>query len=267
MQPELKIVIIEDNAMDRQSLIDSAARASFMTVVAATSSDEEGIEYVKDFLPHAVILDLELHEGVGSGVSFLKMLNEIEVPLRPFVLVTTHNSSHIVHTQVRKLGADFIMSKMQKGYCADSVISFLSDMRDVIFSSVAPNNTTRPSGNEGAVSPAQSAKRLMNRLNAEFDNIEMSHKLSGRRYLIEVICLIVESTYVENDAVKVVAKRNKKTDIATIQAMTNAIKKTWLTANDESLYKYYTGTVRSETGVPTVTEFIYYYVDKISYSD
>lgn len=267
MPVTMKILILEDSDFDTIKIRKCVEKEPDMVIVASTNKEEEALTAVLDYVPHVIILDLELHNGVGDGISFLKKLNHQLLSMRPFVLVTTHNSSYIVHSQIRKLGGDFIMSKMQTNYSAEVVVGFLKDMKDVIFSEIMqPARTDQTEPDTSIDSPVQVTKRLMNRINAEFDLIEMSHKLSGRRYLIETMALILEKGMTENEAVKVVSKNNGKTDIATIQAMSNAIKKTWIKTDDESLYKYYTGHVRAETGVPTVTEFIYYYVDKISYS-
>lgn len=267
MAMTMKILVLEDSDYDIDSINKCVDNEPDMMIVASTNNEEVAIKGVLDYVPHVVILDLELHNGSGDGISFLKNLNKQILTMRPFVLVTTHNSSSIVHNQIRKLGADFIMSKMQTNYSAEVVVDFIKDMKDVIFSEIMQSARTDIKKKKTEPdSPVEMTKRLMNRFNAEFDLIEMSHKLSGRRFLIETMALILEKGMSENEAIKVVAKRNGKTDIAAIQAMSNAIKKTWIKSDDMTLYKYYTGPVRAETGVPTVTEFIYYYVDKINYS-
>ena len=45
--------------------------------------------------------------------------------------------------------------------------------------------------------------------------------------------------------------------------MQNAIEKAWKTSCIEDLKKYYTARISSSRGVPTMTEFIYYYAEKI----
>lgn len=265
MKGILKIVIIEDNELDIMAIKACAEKESDVEIVASANNDVKALQEVQDHLPHAIILDLELHNGSGDGISFLKGLKELNLSLRPFILVTTHNSSYVVHSQIRKLGADFIMSKKQSDYSAEVVIEFLKDIREIIF-----NESGKARGQDAVEaqkdSPAQMSKRLLNRLNSEFDLIEMGHKLSGRRHLIETIAVMIEKGHSEKTAIKLVADNNRKTEIATIQAMSNAIKRTWVMADPDALYDHFTGHVHSGTGVPTVTEFIYYYIDKINYS-
>ena len=45
--------------------------------------------------------------------------------------------------------------------------------------------------------------------------------------------------------------------------MQNAINKAWRTTDIEDLSINYTARISSEKGVPTMTEFIYYYADKL----
>lgn len=45
--------------------------------------------------------------------------------------------------------------------------------------------------------------------------------------------------------------------------MQNAIAKTWRTAPIDDLLKFYTAKINSEKGVPTITEFVYYYANKL----
>ena len=56
--------------------------------------------------PDAVILDLELHRGGGSGLDFLKKVQEAALDHPPYILITTNNISAITHKTARELGAD-----------------------------------------------------------------------------------------------------------------------------------------------------------------
>ena len=45
--------------------------------------------------------------------------------------------------------------------------------------------------------------------------------------------------------------------------MQNAINRAWKTTDIDDLLRYYEARINSERGVPTSTEFIYYYANKI----
>ena len=45
--------------------------------------------------------------------------------------------------------------------------------------------------------------------------------------------------------------------------MQNSINRAWSNQNPEELCKHYTAVINYERGVPTLTEFIYYYAAKL----
>ena len=45
--------------------------------------------------------------------------------------------------------------------------------------------------------------------------------------------------------------------------MQNAIAKAWRTTPIDDLLKYYTAKISSDKGIPTITEFIYHYANKL----
>ena len=86
-------------------------------------------------------------------------------------------------------------------------------------------------------------------------------KFSGFKYVSYSLVLIEQD---KNDHIyKLVAKKNGKADTTVARAMQNAINRAWNTTPPEILQKYYKATIKSDRGVPTITEFIYYYSHKI----
>ena len=83
----------------------------------------------------------------------------------------------------------------------------------------------------------------------------------GRDYLrdaIEMICH-KKQTYISS----AIAKKYQKTDASVERAMQNAINSAWRKTDIDTLERSYTAPIFSEKGVPTLTEFIYYYADKV----
>ena len=60
-----------------------------------------------------------------------------------------------------------------------------------------------------------------------------------------------------------VARKWNKAECSVERAMQNAINRAWNTADTADLLKYYTAVIKSDRGVPTITEFIYYYAQQI----
>lgn len=48
-----------------------------------------------------------------------------------------------------------------------------------------------------------------------------------------------------------------------MRAMQNSINRAWSTSDIQDLLDNYTAKIKSDKGVPTVTEFIYFYAQKI----
>lgn len=61
----------------------------------------------------------------------------------------------------------------------------------------------------------------------------------------------------------VIAQKYGKTDASVERAMQNAINRAWRTGNVEELLFYYTARINPSRGVPTITEFISYYANKL----
>ena len=132
----LRVLLVEDDATSCMEINDYISRLDDVTLVASTNNASTAIEYMKEFLPDAVILDLELHQGGGDGLFFLAQLQQLELSKHPYILVTTNNSSNITYESARQLGADFILAKYQENYSSQYVVEFLRIMKKVIFSEI-----------------------------------------------------------------------------------------------------------------------------------
>ena len=122
MDRKLEILLVEDDHIVCEEMTDIILNSNDLTLIGVTNNAIKAIEYIKDKLPDAVILDLELHQGYGSGLNILQELHNSPPARMPYILVTTNNSSSMTYELARTLGADFIMSKHQEGYSNKSVL-------------------------------------------------------------------------------------------------------------------------------------------------
>lgn len=257
MEKSLTILLVEDEETECESFARYIDSVEDVCLIGRTNSAENALKNTQDLMPDAVILDLELHKGTGNGLAYLEALKYEQTMSMPYVLVTTNNVSRITHEKVRQLGADFIMLKSQEDYCAEKVVQFLLSLKDVIH-----NSQKKQRGNaKKSESPDEKRKRLTMRVSSETDLVGISPKATGRKYIIDSIMLIIEGhqNYIEEIAVKY-----KKTDASVERAMQNAINSAWRTNDIEVLQNCYTARIASARGVPTITEFIYYYVNKLT---
>lgn len=257
MDKKLEILLVEDDQEDCKEIINEVDNnPDDFDLIGITNNSARAFQYVKDVCPDAVILDLELHNGGGDGLDFLKQVNESHLSRVPFILVTTNNISLITHEVARKLGADFIMTKSQEGYSAKSVLQFLKITKSIILSR---RGQAQPSGYDE--SPTQAAKRLQRRICFELDKVGISAKSMGYTYLIDAITMTIKDP-VQHICDKI-GENYRKSAKSVERAMQNAINRAWNTSDIQDLLDNYTAKIKSDKGVPTLTEFIYYYAQKI----
>ncbi|MDR2571893.1 MAG: response regulator [Oscillospiraceae bacterium] len=257
MERPLTVLLVEDDEKECREFKQYIDSIDYANLIGITNSDNKALQYVKDSLPDVVVMDLELHKGSGNGVNFLSGLNEMRIKPPPYVMVTTYNISRITHEQVRQLGTDFIMVKSQEDYCAENVIEFLRALKNTIqeYRYKHSDKSEIPE-----ISPCELKKRQEVRVIAEVDRIGISPKAVGRRYLIDSIMYRIDD---QHSLVAEVAQKYGKTDSSVERAMQNAINRAWIITQPDELLKNYTACIHSEKGVPTVTEFICHYANKI----
>ena len=253
----LNILIIEDDVAACRELRQYIEKISDLKLSGITGNSDEGIEMVKSMLPDVVILDIELHHGNGNGILFLAKLNTLMLPLRPYILITTNNSSNITYESARALGADFIMHKHKPDYSAQYVIEFIRMIQHAILN-------RRPSVMEELPEEDSFEKNLpayTRRVYRELDWVGISPRNIGYRYLADAILLLMKDP--SANVYRELAESHKKSDASVERAMQNAINRAWRHSDIEELLAHYTAKVRSEKGVPTTLEFVYYYANKI----
>lgn len=257
MDKRLELLLVEDDQSDCKDLVRAVDdNPDDFTLIGVTNSSARAFQYVTDVHPDAVILDLELHHGVGDGLDFLKRIKEARLPRVPFILVTTNNISIVTHEIARELGADFIMTKTQEGYSANFVLEFLKITKSVIL-----NRRQLGDNSDFEESPTQTAKRINRRICNELEKIGISQKSIGYTYLIDAITMTIEEPVTR--ICSVIGEKYRKTESSVERAMQNAINRAWTTSDIQDLLDNYTAKIKSDKGVPTITEFIHYYAQKI----
>lgn len=277
MTEPMKILLLEDDPQDCREIENYVAAQEDVTLVGCTGDAGMALELVPQKCPDAIIIDLELHQGSGNGLQFLKDLKQLRLSYHPYLLVTTNNSSRTTHEAVRAFGADFIITKYESDYSAQYVIEFLRMMSEIIEARNAnPNqvhatpsayaDTMHETGTfhvQSATSaPESSGKRsLMQVIYEEMNLIGISPKTVGYKYLADAI--LIKTQDPNANIYAVLGPRYQKTDTSIERAMQNAINRAWRTSDPEDLLTYYTARIRSDRGVPTIMEFIYYYATKL----
>lgn len=257
MERELSILLVEDDPLECQEMVLNIETSNSFHLMGVTNNAEKAFEYVRDRSPDIIILDLELHNGYGNGLSLLHDIREIRSRTPIYVLVTTNNISNITHDGAREMGADFIMTKSQKDYCAKNVIDFLDSLKKVIL------NNKKVLVQSTVVSKEETRKHLTIKIMKELDHIGIAPNAVGRKYLIDGIASIVGGT--RESLLTAIAMTYSKSEASVERAMQNAIDRAWRTSHIDDLERYYTARIHSSRGVPTIMEFMFYYAEKIQH--
>lgn len=257
LERRLSILLVEDDEAACREIMQYIDELDDLELVGTTNNSDEAVKYVKCLLPEAVILDLELHQGGGNGLLFLRTLKQLDLSFYPYILITTNNSSPITYEYARQLGADFIMAKHQSDYSSKNAVDFLRMMKSAILN----KRTCKSPEQNTTESPGQRKKRIIKKINLELDNIGISPKAVGYKYLTDCIELIIDQP--TNNLCSIIGAKYGKTDSSVERAMQNAINKAWRTSDIDDLAEHYKARISSEKGVPTITEFIYYYANKV----
>lgn len=257
MNQTLNILILEDDIITCEKFQKEIDNIEELNFIGKTASSYEALEMIKTYTPDVVIVDLELHYGEGNGLLFLQEAKKLSLPFLPYFLVTTNTSSPTTYEFARQAGADFIMYKQQKDYSEKKILDFIQMMKPIILSSQKSHNPQT----QTTETPLQKQQRLKRMIATELDYLCINPKYVGYQYLRDAILLLLEG---EQEPIKtILAQKYKKTPSSIERGMQNAINRAWSKTDIKVLENYYPSNINLNTGVPTITEFIYCYKEKI----
>ena len=252
----MKLLLIEDDINECEAFRKIEKERNDIKFIAITDSDIEALEHIKENIPDGIILDLELNKGKGNsnGFQFLTELRKLNLDKIPKIVVTTNIYSDSVYEYVHKNGADIIFYKKQANYSRQNVIDTLLLLENY---NSSPNSIV-----ENKIKDNKDI--ISEKINNELDLIGVSSHLQGRKYLHEAIHFLLQNGEESNvTIIQHLVSIYKKSNSTISRAMQNAILHAWRISSIEDLTENYKAKINYETGVPTPTEFIYYYADKI----
>ena len=256
----MKILILEDDEFECTRFKNSINKRDDIKLVFETNSCKEAISLLKSDYIEGVIVDIELHDGIGgTGLDFLKELKSLNLDIRPITIITTNITSKRVYSTIRKLGGDLILCKGQADYSPEIAINNLLLLRDSLGYDI-PNNVLKDSNLE---TKEERKNRISNKINSQLDLIGMSHHLKGRNYIFEAIYYLIDNDNDDLYYLQYLIDKYKKVGSSISSAMQSSINNAWRNTPYEELEKYFTANISYRKGTPTPVEFIHYYVDKI----
>ena len=257
MSKAMKLLIIEDDINDCENFISCIKKRDDFELVAITDSDIEALKYVKLKHPEGIVLDLELNNsksGNTNSLEFLSNLRKLRLNYKPIIIVTTHVNSDTTYRVLHREKIDLIMYKDQASYSCDNVLNTFLKFRDETGNVPIKTITEELEDNENKISEM---------INHELDLIGINRKFKGRDYIHDAILYLIENDESDANVMQYLTKTYKKAGTTINNGIQISINNAWRYSSVEDLEKYYTNKINYKTGVPTPTEFICYYRDKI----
>ncbi len=256
----LTVLLVEDDKTECAKFERYIKTRDDVKLIATTDSDIEALELIKKNLPDAIILDIELNNGSGNANSLylLETLQKMKLTKKPKIVVNTVVYSNTIYDYLHDKGIDLIYYKKQQNYSIENIINTL-----ILISGYSED--TSLTGNIVVADTKENEEKISSIINDELNLIGIGHHLQGRKYLYDAIYYLITN----NDggekvsAVQYLISKYKRASSTISRDMQNAILHAWRFSSLEDLETYYTAKINYETGVPTPTEFIYFYVDKI----
>lgn len=257
----MSLLLIEDDEFECKMFKSYIETQENVKLIGVTNSSDEGIELLKTYLPEAIVLDIELHKGQGSGIDFIEKAKTIMTDFRPIIVVTTNASSTILYDKLHEEGVDLVFYKKQTDYSPKLIISSLLSLRETLHKF---HNVDKSMKNF-VESQADYEAKISKRIDAELNLIGIGSHLKGRKYIHDAIMYLIKGEDVETGVSPFnhLAIEYKKSASSISRVIQTAINNAWRNTSPEDLEKYYTAQVNYNTGVPSSTDFIYHYKNKI----
>lgn len=259
MPKRIDLLVIEDDEGTCLAYEEYCKDREDVFLIGTSAYIDEALKVTEEFKPNAVVVDLELKKSQGSGFEYFIRMNEIHLEVKPYFLVVTNNISETTYAVARNLGADFIIAKAKPDYSVAYVVNFLRSIIDSI-PDMKPQHETSSRAIKKRIEEDYN-RRMVKKIGMELDIIGINPRFKGRNYLrdaIEMICQ-KEQPYICNE----LGKKYGKTPASVERAMQNAIDRAWNSTDITTLEEHYRAYINPKKGVPTLTEFIYYYANKV----
>ena len=258
---KMRILLVEDDVKEVARFKDYFKNVEDAEISGIAGSPAEALRLARFAPPDAVVLDLELREGDGTG--FLDGIKAMDLPYRPFILTTTRTSSPITLQFVRRNGSDFIIDKMAPGYEEEGpriVLDFLRKMRPHF-----DDPLTEESGALVDVA-AERRKNLRHAISRELGEIGIYGARVGHKYIVEAILLGIDRPDCMTDMTNYIYPSLRKKFQATTgsmeRAMRTCIESAWLNVPPDVLEEHYTQYIDPDKGKPELTDFLAFFVEK-----
>ena len=257
MEPIFKVLLFTDNPETAENYRHCFMQYEDFDLVDVSNDLIEAQNIIDKRDVQILIMDLEKKEQLDTVIQMVDDFYTVLLSFKPFILVITDLHDKKTFDKLHNRGTDFIISKKKPDYSVQLTVDFLR----LIFN--APKTPCR--------SHQDYYPRMLKIIFEELDAAGINQSHIGYCYLAEAILLFLEGRHM--GYCSTIGRRYEKNAINITRAMQNAIDYAWrrVLIDPTSYDKWYMYShpmpripTNSKRGIPTVSEFIHYYVRKIN---
>ena len=189
-----------------------------------------------------------------------RVMQELNLPITPFVLVTTQDPNNLAYELTRLLGVDFIMTKNPNDDSTETILDFLRIMKIAILSK-SQNDMEYHASKDTITKPELEYQRRHRQIVIELNQIGICPKLPGYQYLVDAIDLVIYKPI--PNLLPILSERYSQSEDIVADAMQRVITRTFRVVDTERNRLDFTATITSSDGIPTTDEFIAYCADQV----
>ena len=119
----LKVYIVEDSPVLRERVIESLEETGNSRIVGSADTEDDAVSGIIDSVPDAVVLDIQLREG--NGLNVLRRLRNIDLEVRPLVIILTNYNYPEFRYRAMTAGTDYFFDKATELHRVAEIIGSL----------------------------------------------------------------------------------------------------------------------------------------------
>ncbi len=258
MENKTKVIIADNNADFRATLIDSLESQPEIEIVGVATDGYQALTLIAGHNPDVVLLDIVL--PLLDGFSVMKSVAAMESRHRPAVIVLSNFANDSATSEAASLGAQYYMVKPFEMSALISRILNVGNRRANLPNAMpASFNSNRP---------MKSDIDIETKVTDIIHEIGVPAHIKGYQYLRAAIMVAIKDPEAINAITKVlypsVAKAFDTTPSRVERAIRHAIEVAWDRGDLEILQSFFGYTVSNIKGKPTNSEFVAMIADRLS---
>ncbi len=253
MDNNQKILVCDENAMQRHTLIDKLHMVGFKNITEA-SNGEDALQKISALHPDIVICDIWLSKLDGIGVLRQSKKLSYLPDLSPSFIILSMISNPGIFVEASNAGAEVCL---MKPYDFDNLLGHITMIQK------------KRSSEQNSASGADDAlpSDIESHVTKIIHQIGVPAHIKGYQYLRTAILMTVRDSEIINSVTKVlypsVAKKYQTTTSRVERAIRHAIEVAWDRGDIDTLNSYFGYTIQNNRGKPTNSEFIAMIADNL----